>query len=271
MTAAIAVSSLLSALLLALALVLPSITSPTVPFGVRVPVQRADDPTVASQTRIYRRRVASCGIAAAVVPSMPDALAVHHGANGAPNRLAAKSVVSAFSLVFVQIGVTGLLVGIAAAIFHSRPDLDPARPLASARWYRQYMSLGVKALLGLVPMIDVGMLGSSLLMWTGTVTPWAGLVVALPILAAVVVAIVVLARNNRERDEGERDTGLTHRDDDKYWRGGLVYINREDHALMVPRRFGLGWTLNFGNPRSAMLLAGVFAQIGVVITFRFGS
>ena len=64
--------------------------------------------------------------------------------------------------------------------------------------------------------------------------------VALPILAAVVVAIVVLARNNRERDEGEKDTVLTHRDDDKYWHGGLVYINREDHALMVPRRFGLG-------------------------------
>ena len=53
-------------------------------------------------------------------------------------------------------------------------------------------------------MIDVGMLGSSLLMWTGTVSPWAGLVVALPILAAVGVAIVVLARNNRERDEGKR-------------------------------------------------------------------
>ena len=106
-------------------------------------------------------------------PSMPDALAVHQGANGALNRLAAKSVDSAFSQVFVQPGVTGLLVGLAAAIFHSRPDLDPARPLASARWYRQYMSLGVKALLGLVAMIDVGMLGSSLLMWTGTVTPWA--------------------------------------------------------------------------------------------------
>ena len=52
-------------------------------------------------------------------------------------------------------------MGIAAATFHSRPDLDPARPLASARWYRQYMALGVKALVGLVAMIDVGMLGSS--------------------------------------------------------------------------------------------------------------
>src|SRR5205823_9852977 len=184
-------------------------------------------------------------------------------------RFAAKSIGTAFSLVFVQIGVTALLAGIAAAIiFRSRADIDPAHPVSSARWHRHYMSLGAKALLGLAAMVDLGMLGSSLLMWTGTVTRWEPLVVVLPILAAVVMAEVVLARNNRERDEGEKDTGLTHRDDDKYWRGGLFYVNREDHALWVPRRFGLGWTLNFGNPRAAMLLAGVGALIGLAITLR---
>jgi uncharacterized membrane protein len=361
MTVAIVLSSGLSTLLLVLvlALVLPSINSPTVPFGVRVPAQRADDPTVVRQTGIYRWRVVVSGIVAAGVgaviysvtgetlllplsvlvlvalwygcfflanheiraakaaggwyeglhqgiavdtemrtdpprfpwlwlapalivtlatvvigvisyPSMPEMLAVHYGAKGVPNRLAAKTVGTAFSLVFVQIGVTVLLVGIAVAIFRtSRPDLDPARPVGSARWHRHYMSLGAKALLGLVAMIDVGMLGSSLLMWTGTVTSWAPLVIVLPVLAAVVVAVVVLARNNRERDEGER-TGLTHRDDDKFWRGGLFYINREDPVLFVPRRFGLGWTLNFGNPRATMLLAGVVALIGLLITVRFG-
>ncbi len=360
MIVAIVLSSALSALVLVLGLVLPSINSPTVPFGVRVPAQRANDPTVVRQTRLYRRRLLLGGIVAGGVgvviyaltgetlllpltvllvlgawygcfllanheiraakaagdwyeglhqgitvdtrlrtdpprfpwlwllpglivtlatvaigvilyPSMPETLAVHYGAKGLPNRLAAKSIGTAFSLVFVQIGVTALLVGIAAAIvFRSRPDIDPAHPAGSARWHRQYTSLGAKALLGLVAMIDLGMLGSSLLMWTATVTSWAPLVVVLPILAGVVVAIVVLAGNNRDRDKGEEDTGLTHRDDDKYWRGGLFYINREDHALWVPRRFGIGWTLNFGNPRTVMLLAGVVALIALVITLRSG-
>ncbi|HEX5118284.1 MAG TPA: hypothetical protein VFW65_24125 [Pseudonocardiaceae bacterium] len=31
-------------------------------------------------------------------------------------------------------------------------------------------------------------------------------------------ALLGLAANNRERDKSEDDTGLTHRDDDKYWR-----------------------------------------------------
>jgi uncharacterized membrane protein len=361
MTVAIALSSGLSALVLALALALPSINSATVPFGVRVPDQRAADPTVVRQTRIYRWRVLGGGILAAAIgvvmfsvtgepfllplsvlvllgfwygcfflanheiraakaaggwyeglrqgiavdtelrtdpprfpwlwlapaliivvatvligairyPSMPQALVVHYGATGVPNRTAAKSVGVAFSLVFVQAGVTALLAGIAAAILlRSRPDLDPARPVSSARWHRRYMSLGAKALLGLAAMIDLGMLGSSLLMWTGTVTSWAPLVVVLPILTAVAVAVVVLARNNVARAEGEPETGLTHRDDDRYWRGGLFYLNRDDDALLVPRRFGIGWTLNFGNPKTAMLLAGVLALIALVITLRFGT
>jgi uncharacterized membrane protein len=200
-------------------------------------------------------------------PSMPEILAVHRGADGVPNRVAAKSVGTAFSLVFVQIGVTALLAGIAAAIFfRSRPDIDPAHPVSSARWNRQYMSLGVKTLLGLTAVIDMGILGSSLLMWTGTVTRWAPLVVVLPILSAVAVSIVTLARHNRERMDNEEATGLTHHDDDQFWRGGLLYVNRADPALMVPRRFGLGWALNFGNPRVAILLGSALALIGLLVT-----
>ncbi|QUQ63993.1 DUF1648 domain-containing protein [Kutzneria sp. CA-103260] len=357
MTVAIALSSGFAALVLVLALVLPAVSSPTVPFGVRVPARHAADPVVARQTRVYRWRVVVSGVAIVAVgavlygvtgeavllplwvlvllgawygcfflanheiraakaaggwyeglrqgiavdtdlrtdpprfpwlwltpavaitvatavlgvilyPSMPETLTVHYGANG-PDRLAAKSIGAAFALVFVQIGVTALLTAITVAAFRSRPDLDPAHPVGSARWHRRYLALGAKTLLGLAAMIDLAMLGSSVLMWTGTVTWWARLVVVVPILAAVVVALVVLARNNRERDGSERDTGLTHRDDDKHWRGGLFYVNREDSALVVPRRFGLGWTLNFGNPRTAMLAAGVVALIGLAITLRF--
>ena len=67
MTIAIVLSSVLSALVLAVALVLPSINSPTVPFGVRVPEHHADDPTVVTQTRLYRWRVTASWIVAAGV------------------------------------------------------------------------------------------------------------------------------------------------------------------------------------------------------------
>jgi uncharacterized membrane protein len=209
-------------------------------------------------------------IGAIAYPSMPGILAVHYGANGTPDHEAAKSVGTVFSLVFVQVGVTALLVGIAAAIFHSRADIDPARPAGSARWFRRYMVLGAKALLGLAAMIDLGMLASSLLMWSGTTTRWAPLTIVVPVMAGVLVAVIVLARNNRDWNAVEEGTGLVHRDDDRQWRGGLFYINRADHALFVPRRYGLGWTINLGNPRAAMLFAGIAALLALVIVLRFG-
>src|SRR5215469_18887024 len=44
------------------------------------------------------------------------------------------------------------------------------------------------------------------------------------------------------------------RDDDRYWYGGFFYNNPDDPALFVPKRFGLGWTLNFGHPQSKLVL-----------------
>ena len=67
MTVAIVLSVGLSALVLALALVLPSINSPTVPFGVRVPARHVDDPTIVRQVRIYRHRVLASGLVTAGV------------------------------------------------------------------------------------------------------------------------------------------------------------------------------------------------------------
>ncbi len=44
-------------------------------------------------------------------------------------------------------------------------------------------------------------------------------------------------------------------DDDERWHLGLFYVNREDPSVVVPRRFGVGWAMNWGNPKSWGLTA----------------
>jgi uncharacterized membrane protein len=51
----------------------------------------------------------------------------------------------------------------------------------------------------------------------------------------------------------------TDRDDDQFWKAGLLYVNRDDPALVVGARFGVGWMLNFGKPVAWLLIAGTFA------------
>ena len=49
---------------------------------------------------------------------------------------------------------------------------------------------------------------------------------------------------------------------------GVFYVSREDPSVVVPRRFGVGWAMNWGNPRSwglvALLAAAVAAFVAVV-------
>jgi uncharacterized membrane protein len=37
----------------------------------------------------------------------------------------------------------------------------------------------------------------------------------------------------------------------------LIYVNRDDPALMVGARFGIGWTFNLGNPVAWLIIAAI--------------
>lgn len=50
--------------------------------------------------------------------------------------------------------------------------------------------------------------------------------------------------------------------DDKNWKMGLFYTSRKDPAPLVPKRYGWGWTVNFGSPW--IWLVGV-AIVGVLV------
>ena len=49
------------------------------------------------------------------------------------------------------------------------------------------------------------------------------------------------------------------------WRLGVFYVNHEDPSVVVPQRFGVGWAMNWGNPRSWGLVALFVAAIAVFV------
>ena len=61
-----------------------------------------------------------------------------------------------------------------------------------------------------------------------------------------------------------RATG-TGRDDDRFWKVGLLYVNRDDPALVVGSHIGAGWTLNLGNPAAWLLIAGNVAALAALV------
>lgn len=61
----------------------------------------------------------------------------------------------------------------------------------------------------------------------------------------------------RGPEEGALTGGLA---DNAHWLWGMFYVNRDDPSLMLESRFGIGYTLNYGN-RNAVLFTVVFLSL----------
>jgi uncharacterized membrane protein len=85
----------------------------------------------------------------------------------------------------------------------------------------------------------------------------------IPVAIWLIVAPVLLLRNRRQFFSVSKEkSDRVSPDDDRFWKLGMIYFNPEDPSIMVNKRFGIGRTLNFGNPISWVLF---IALIGFII------
>lgn len=87
---------------------------------------------------------------------------------------------------------------------------------------------------------------------------------ALLVIGGMLVAIVLIllwhpqrSRTKTNTSADRQRTDAAFRDDDRYWYAGFFYNNPDDPALFVPKRFGLGWTVNFGHLQGKLVLIGM--------------
>ena len=59
---------------------------------------------------------------------------------------------------------------------------------------------------------------------------------------------------------------MLDRNDDKYWKFGIFYINKDDPTIFIEKRFGVGWTVNFGRI-GGILLAVV--MVGLILMLPY--
>ncbi|HEY4852581.1 MAG TPA: DUF5808 domain-containing protein [Streptosporangiaceae bacterium] len=202
---------------------------------------------------------ATAAVGALRYPGLPA-----HIVTGSGHRVP-KSAVSVL-VVAGQLYVTVLCSGLMLIVYRSRPDIEAADPAASTLRYRRFLAAMTRALLALAALVDTSLLLVALRDWQVYRLPGAGR--ALPALPAAAGVILLAAVSTRAGQGGSRLNGNvrglalatgTDRDDDRFWKAGLLYVNRDDPAIMVGSRFGASWTLNFGNPAAWLIIAGIAA------------
>lgn len=181
-------------------------------------------------------------------------------------RLAPKSPASAFAAVIGQGYVTALWTGLLLLAYRARPDLDAADPAASAARYRLFLGRAAKAVLALVACVNLSLLLSALRTWRLLpLADDAAVLVLAPFAAGLITVGIVLTGAGqggfRLAPVAAQPAGPSpaDRDDDRFWKAGLLYVNSGDPALVVAARFGAGWTLNLANPAAWLVIAALIA------------
>jgi uncharacterized membrane protein len=185
----------------------------------------------------------------ALLPSLPDPVPTHFNARGLADGFTSKAALP--MVIFgLPVGVWAVVTALGMVLGATRKEPAAARALAMAP---------LRGLLGLGLAFLMGACLASPLHGVRTVALGAGV-----FLACLLVGIVFQIR------EAARIPACSP--GDEHWRWGVFYVNPDDPRLMVEKRLGLGWTLNFGRPGSwgllALLLLPAFVVIVLVAAFK---
>ena len=162
---------------------------------------------------------------------LPQRIPVHIGLHGV-NRWVERTTPGVYGFVGTQAALSMILVLGAWGVLHwsrrlSVPGADAARD-------RQFRRLNVHLLLASAYFLAA-------FAWIALVKPAAAGLAGVGLLLLVAVYVFRLIRVSRNI------SAAGDRTPDACWRLGIFYFNPGDPSVFVAKRFGIGYTLNFGN------------------------
>lgn len=206
---------------------------------------------------------------------MPDRIPMHFDINGVANKWAAKSYKVLLFAPVIQLLMTFLFVFVYWIIGKSKQQIDAANPEKSVEQGRRFR-YSWSAFLMFTGLATVAIFGFMQIAMTGLVkNPVIITLIPIAISVGIVAAAIILSIKvgqggsritvgNIGKSAATAMVGAANRDDDRFWKLGMFYYNPDDPALFVEKRFGIGWTCNFGRPASWIIMIGIIALIPVI-------
>lgn len=205
---------------------------------------------------------------------MPEQIPTHWGPDGQPDAFTAKTPFSVIALLLIALIMQAMMFmtnvftkksGI--RIRAAKSQISQIQQLSFRKytsWFLFLTTLLITFLFAFLQLttIHAGLGNAALMM----VVPLIFLLIIL--LAVAIYAFKVGQSGSRIEVNVEEDTvtGMTDMDDDHFWKLGVFYVNKNDPSIFVEKRFGIGWTINFGNPIGYLVL---FVPIILILAISF--
>ncbi|REK74872.1 DUF1648 domain-containing protein [Paenibacillus paeoniae] len=182
----------------------------------------------------------------------PAQIAMQYGIDGEVTRSVEKSYMAVMWPVIVQSFLLIVFLFCNYAISLSKqivegsdPEGSLARNIKFRRIWSGYIIFTGFAVMALMALFPIGQLQE----WSINATMIATFsIVGFITISSIVLSFVTGQGGSRLKHSSDHQgQTVATQDMDQYWKMGQIYFNPKDPAIFVEKRFGIGWTLNFGN------------------------
>ena len=205
-------------------------------------------------------------------PVLPGQIPMHYDIAGHVDRYAAKSISTILTMPIMQIIMSLVFFGIYYAIINAKNqssggDIDEG--LKKDRAFKVIMSKFI-FFMGLSIMLLFGMTQLSMLALIGI-----NVIIAAPIVLLVVIFVAIVYLFVKVGQGGIRLGGSKSHmsravaEDDDNWILGLIYYNKDDPSVFVEKRFGMGYTINFGSSIGKIIVIAIIVLIAGSLALPF--
>ena len=190
---------------------------------------------------------------------IPDRFPKHWNFDGVPDAWAERTFWGVYGPLLTGVLLIVFILTLGYGIIHGSPR---TRTVDSAKWTGRFRRASLRLLLAAAWSLSGLFAAISLLPLMAADSRLPNVAILAPFAMLVILAPFAyqLVRVGLEAGSGTDGTP------DSAWKLGQIYFNPSDPAILVTKRFGLGYTLNFGNRVSwfvigLLLLAFAVAQI----------
>jgi uncharacterized membrane protein len=181
---------------------------------------------------------------------LPQRFPVHWGFEG-PDRWVVTTPASVFGFLAIQVFLCILMVGSALAVLHWSRRISTAGPRAAGeRHFRRRVVL----LMIVTEYFVACPAWFALFQPSATIMNAWGLALGI-VIVAFAISLIHLGQGGSREAVAAGGAPLGDRTPAACWKWGVFYFNPADPSFLVEKRFGIGYTLNFGNRWSWAALA----------------
>lgn len=194
-----------------------------------------------------------------VYPNVPNTIPMHWNGEGVVDRWASKSYKVILVMPITQLFMMIIMYISYKVIGMSKVQINASNPVVSREQNRRfryiwsgYIIFAASIVTIIFTLINLNVL--SILKWTQKQMMIIPIILAIFLIVVTVIIAVITGQGGSRMKIIEENKGYDYinRKDDKYWKWGMLYVNKNDPAIIIEKRSGIGWTINFGNARAVL-------------------